>query len=133
MTREEHLKFCELCTNRKMNMKVGLICSLTDEIADFEDTCDNFTRDEVAEEEVFKKKMAATGDYESGDPLDYKKNQRNGAIIFILGCLVTLISHLYINELGAAVIAYGAVFYGAVQFYRGIQQEKIALEHEKKK
>lgn len=133
MTRKEHLEFCKVCTNRKMNPKVGLVCSLTSEIADFKGSCSNFNRDEVAEQDVFARKMAATGDYEAGDPMDYKKNKTQGAITFALGCIVTILSHAYINLVGVAVITYGAILYGAFQYYRGVEQEKIAVEQEKKK
>lgn len=47
MTREEHLKFCKICMNRKMNMQKGLICSLTNEKANFESQCLNYVIDEV--------------------------------------------------------------------------------------
>jgi amino acid transporter len=46
MTRDEQLKFCKKCTNRKMDMKLGLLCSLTGEKADFEGECPNFHLDE---------------------------------------------------------------------------------------
>jgi len=36
MTRQEHLKFCKVCTNRDMDIKIGLICKLTGEIEAFE-------------------------------------------------------------------------------------------------
>ena len=46
MTRAEQLTFCKRCTNRKMDMKTGLICKLTGEKADFENECDTFALDE---------------------------------------------------------------------------------------
>ncbi|MEN8250419.1 MAG: toxin-antitoxin system YwqK family antitoxin [Bacteroidota bacterium] len=52
MTREEHLKFCKKCTNRKMDLRQGLLCSLTGEKADFENECENFIRDESVKEEI---------------------------------------------------------------------------------
>ena len=45
MTREEHLKFCKTCNNRKSDFKLGLICGLTDKIADFEEECDSYEKD----------------------------------------------------------------------------------------
>ena len=52
MTREDHLKFCKLCLNRKFNPKLGLVCSLTDKIADFENECEHFERDESVKEKI---------------------------------------------------------------------------------
>ena len=40
MEREEHLKFCSVCTNRSFNPKVGVTCGLTEQIADFEGNCE---------------------------------------------------------------------------------------------
>ena len=50
MTREERLKFCKVCTNRKLDVKTGLICSLTGKFADFDETCPNFSQDEREKE-----------------------------------------------------------------------------------
>ena len=52
MTREEHLKFCKKCTNRKMDMHQGLICILTNKKASFEETCENFQRDVLVKDEI---------------------------------------------------------------------------------
>jgi uncharacterized RDD family membrane protein YckC len=45
MTREEHLKFCEICKNQKYSMNQGIICRFTNKIADFEGTCNLFEED----------------------------------------------------------------------------------------
>ena len=45
MTREERLKFCEICTNRKLDFSQGLLCSLTNKKADFEGKCFHFQLD----------------------------------------------------------------------------------------
>ena len=51
MTREEHLKFCKKCTNRTFDTKQGIICKLTDKIADFEGDCKHFEHDESTDHE----------------------------------------------------------------------------------
>ena len=69
MTRTEHLKFCSICINQKDDMRKGIICGLTDQIADFEDTCGSFAEDsEVLEKLELEKieneindKMASQG------------------------------------------------------------------------
>lgn len=45
MTREEHLKSCKICKNKKFDRNKGIVCKLTNEIADFEETCSNFEED----------------------------------------------------------------------------------------
>lgn len=47
MTREQHVKFCKKCTNRKPDMKFGLLCNLTGKMADFENECKSFELDEA--------------------------------------------------------------------------------------
>ena len=69
MTRIEHLKFCSICIHQKDDMRRGIICGLTDQIADFEDSCGSFAEDsevieqlklKVIENEV-SDKMASQG------------------------------------------------------------------------
>jgi len=69
MTRTEHLKLCSICVNQKDDMRKGIICELTNQIADFEDTCGSFAEDaEVIEQLKLKEienevvdKMASQG------------------------------------------------------------------------
>lgn len=53
MTREEQLKYCQCCRNRKSTTSKGLVCSLTGEQASFEDGCKNFDEDRIATKEHF--------------------------------------------------------------------------------
>ncbi len=46
MTREEHLRFCSICVNREFNTRRGIVCSLTSDIAAFEDNCESFINDD---------------------------------------------------------------------------------------
>lgn len=55
MTREEQLKFCQVCKHRQMDMRQGLLCGLTHEKADFDGTCANYQPDEKAIEKYDKK------------------------------------------------------------------------------
>ena len=45
MTREEHLKFCKVCKNQKFKMNIGIICRLTEKVADFEGSCEKYEQD----------------------------------------------------------------------------------------
>jgi hypothetical protein len=45
MNRQLQLLTCKQCTNRKMDLQKGLICGLTDQKAQFEDTCPDFNKD----------------------------------------------------------------------------------------
>lgn len=58
MTRKEQLVFCKVCVNQKKDLQRGIVCSLTDQIADFETSCEYFERDSVKEEK-FNERNAA--------------------------------------------------------------------------
>lgn len=61
MTRAEQLSFCTKCTNRNFNPKVGLICNLTGEIADFQGSCASYSEDEQqVKMELLKEKEVKT-------------------------------------------------------------------------
>lgn len=55
MTREDRLKSCSICKNRKIDLKKGLICSLTDEYADFEGECNNYIHDQKENQKIQEK------------------------------------------------------------------------------
>ena len=45
MTREEHLKYCRICKIQKFDINRGIICGLTNQLADFETYCEFFDED----------------------------------------------------------------------------------------
>ncbi len=45
MTRDEQLSFCKICKNQKFDMKLGIICGLTNQPADFEENCNSYIED----------------------------------------------------------------------------------------
>lgn len=47
MTREQHLTFCKICVNRKNDFEKGILCGLTNQIANFEVECPSFSKDEA--------------------------------------------------------------------------------------
>ncbi|MEP1486886.1 MAG: hypothetical protein ABJK28_00505 [Algibacter sp.] len=52
MTREAHLKFCKKCTHRELDMKIGLVCDLTSEVANFNNECPSFELDKEVIEKI---------------------------------------------------------------------------------
>ena len=88
MTRDEYLAYCKICLNRKIDIHKGLVCTLTNEIADFESTCPEFKEDAVKKEEI-----AAMPDYEE---IENEEQLDGGAKwflwIFALSVVNTLIS-----------------------------------------
>ena len=59
MTREEHLRFCKKCNNRKLDPQQGLVCSLTEKIADFNVECKDFAKDTSVKEEIVTEERSA--------------------------------------------------------------------------
>jgi uncharacterized RDD family membrane protein YckC len=57
MTRTEHLEFCSFCINQKDGMRKGIICGLTNQIADFEDECNSFAEDSMIIEQLKLKEI----------------------------------------------------------------------------
>ncbi len=47
MKREEHLKFCKNCTKQQFDTRNGIVCSITNKIADFENECPNYEKEEI--------------------------------------------------------------------------------------
>ncbi len=52
MTRDAQLAYCKICLNRKMDMSKGMVCSLTNELAAFEETCPEFKEDPIKKKEL---------------------------------------------------------------------------------
>lgn len=49
MTRENKLNYCKGCTKCTINLQVGVVCSLTNKVGEFNNSCPNFVdkREEV--------------------------------------------------------------------------------------
>lgn len=67
MTREEQLTYCKKCDNKEFDLKKGIICKLTGEIADFQDDCPDFTGDRSKLE--FPKKIISKDIYKNSPKL----------------------------------------------------------------
>ncbi len=130
MTRKEHLKFCSICHNRKMNFEQGLLCQLTDKKADFEGDCADFKKDNEEEDRLLLPKLDLAGDGVEGDPVDFQKNKTNGQIIGLIGVGILLVKLMSPSPI--IVIPFGAIIYGIYLYRKGIEQEKILQEEEKK-
>jgi len=46
MNRGHRLQYCKICKNQKMDLKNGLVCSLTNERATFDVECPDFDKDD---------------------------------------------------------------------------------------
>ncbi len=58
MTREEQLNYCSICKHQQFRMNIGIVCRLTDCIADFEDACENYVEDTDLMNRLHRKKIS---------------------------------------------------------------------------
>lgn len=59
MTRQERLKFCKTCQKRKFDFNRGILCSITNDLAAFEDSCPDYLIDEKVQAlETYKSDQA---------------------------------------------------------------------------
>ena len=122
MTLEERLNFCKICTNRKVDLKIGLICNLTNEKPAFENDCDFFIKDEKEAERKLKLKLDATGTSRSQNgSLNPSKNINYGIFLTISGILILLL----LSPLFGAIILTGGISF----LIRGYSQKKILAEN----
>ena len=136
MTRAQRLKYCRICTNRKLDLKKGLLCGLTDELADFENTCSDFDEDVAEKKKLLKSDLRAAGEQGVGDSIDWAKNKSNGGIILFIGVMAAIALHVMGVQslrfgMWLIIAAYSSIAYGANQIRKGIEQEKILAKHHK--
>ncbi len=126
LTREEHVAFCEKCTNRKPSMQ-GLLCKLTNEKAAFEETCPDFQLD--IQEEMFlekQRKDATRIDYGGNMAQDEVSIMNSGIIggsLAILGAIAWFFGALIYMD---TIFFYPPILFvvGLVALIRGIQDQK---------
>lgn len=87
MTLDEQLKFCRVCLNRKFDMNVGVICSLTSAKPTFEGTCPTFKADEAEATRLAGVERAAAESEEGGTFAPEKKGIKAG----VLGGVVMMV------------------------------------------
>lgn len=122
MTDQERRKYCTICTHRKVDFSVGVICGLTDKKADFEDSCEHFVKDEKEMQRKLNIKLDAAGNARSqNSSLNPKANKQSGLALTIAGVIVFLFSMVF----GVILITGGISL-----MIRGTQQQKILDENE---
>jgi len=92
MKRKEQLKFCRICIHRKLDLKKGLICQLTNSHPDFDERCENFKEDQQEKERLLVNDLSAAGDKRASQSIDPKKNKETGGLILLAGILIVIFS-----------------------------------------
>jgi|GEM_PF-1961698 hypothetical protein len=125
MTREQQLKYCKNCQNRKLDLQQGLVCNITGKLADFELVCENFVADNEALIANANKVIEEAGSDHLG--LYGKRNMLFGALLFAGGTIVTVLSYQSASHGGRYVVAWGAIAFGLVQFIKGAIQQSSKM------
>ncbi|WP_027391288.1 hypothetical protein [Aquimarina latercula] len=115
MTREEHLAFCKKCANREMDLKQGLVCSLTKEKANFINDCGEFNLDPTYQERFDDTEELHNNVVKSiitDDILEKLKSEQNYPFAIISGIIVGII---------------GALLWGIITLATGYQIGYMAL------
>ncbi|MBK6642975.1 MAG: toxin-antitoxin system YwqK family antitoxin [Bacteroidetes bacterium] len=128
MTREEHIAFCKKCLNRNFDSNKGLICSLTGEIADFEENCESFKLDESVKAEV--KETTIVNTEELTKELDGNKINKlrihqdftyaiiGGTLAAIISAIIWAVVTVLTNyQIGYMAIGVGLLVGFSIQFF----------------
>ena len=135
MTRDQQLAFCKKCTNRKMDMKEGILCNLTGRKADFQDECPDFTLDEsvklVEEEPIILERDELRAQI-SPEQLEKLRSEQNFSAGFftclivglfgaILWAMITVATDFQIGYMALAIGA--GVGFSMRYFGKGVDQK----------
>ncbi len=128
MKREEQIKFCKKCNHKKMDLTKGLICNLTNEKADFTESCEDYSVNEaissqVEQQELETKLLNNTASKEKrflNFIIDYIVRFILITVINIL-LMFILVNSLLQNQLFVYLVAYvtTTLYYLLFEFYTG--------------
>lgn len=107
MNREQRLEYCQQCTKRGFSPKKGVVCSLTNEHAAFEDTCPDFEADPKVVHQYKKEQEVKQAAQQKEDTMGLSQfGVKNG---FIAGIIV----------MAAAILWFvlGLVYLNRIFFY----------------
>ena len=115
MTRDAQLAFCKKCTNRKMDLQTGILCSLTDRKADFEGTCGDFQEDPEVQALAIQSEALTIDQIHqklSEEDLKELKEEENLIPAIVMGATVGLV---------------GAILWGTISVVTGFQIGYMAV------
>jgi hypothetical protein len=113
MTREERLEYCKVCTNRSFDPKHGIICGLTNKVADFDCECPEYNPDNDA--------IASSERVKAIRKDETKSTINKGRIaLFVIGGLYILTGFLEAYVLPNNDILYGYIDWGIAAAFIGL-------------
>jgi len=107
MKREDQIKFCEKCINRKMDFNQGLICCLSNKKAAFENSCDDYIIDDKISKKYFNDDYGLNSNEisekiskELFDKLKYEQSIKLG---IVLGILTGIVSAIILSKIAISI------------------------------
>jgi hypothetical protein len=113
MTRQEHLAFCSVCTNRSFDPKQGIVCGLTKEVANFDPTCADYIEDE-------KEKAFEEVKVEEKKSVKKKTINRARIALFLIGGLYVLVGFLEAYVMPGHELLYGIIDWVVAGIFIGL-------------
>lgn len=104
LSRAEYVAICETCFKQKFDSKKGIICSLTGNPADFEETCPEYDKDQAVIDRIRKNKqyeesaLVVSGGYFSSEKKMMGSGFIGGMLMAAAG-VVLLIIGLSLNRI----------------------------------
>ncbi len=130
-TRDQQLTFCSICTNRKFSTQKGLLCGLTNDYANFEESCPDFLLDKSEKKKKLKFDLENAGSDKASKATDFRKNKETGGVISIIGFAMLIFCLLYLNGILPLFISASVLAYGIRTYNRGDRQENIIASSKK--
>lgn len=98
MNRTYRLQFCRQCKNKTFSSNSGIICSLTNEQADFQENCEHYIQDESVQVQKTNERLSSTKNYISQN----LRNYFNAFLITLyISMAVLLIATVFIVQNGS--------------------------------
>jgi hypothetical protein len=128
MTLDDQLKYCKICQNRKLDVQVGLVCSLTGLKPSFEGTCPTFSLDQPEADRLIALEKAAVETEESGgmfatEKSGIKKGMLGGVVMIAIAVV------WFFGGLAAGYIFYYPPILFAIGIYaliKGLIERNVA-------
>lgn len=127
MTRAEQLKYCKVCKKKEFNMQKGIVCSLTNEQATFDDECKDFEADldaqKVEQDKELEKQKIEERELTGGlNSVGIKSGIAAGIILIILGIAWLIGGLLFLDRL--FIYSFFVIISGIIALAKGISKER---------
>ena len=133
MTNENYLSICGTCKNRKLTLKSGLLCGLTDAKPSFTETCPEYLQDnEERKQQIMKPFERTASETLWGLSIKPDTLKTQGLLIAAIGLGGTLLSTT-VDITGLLSLSIGTLIVGVLAYRKSQQIEKALKQIEDEK